>query len=167
MLTYKEKKEAGLYVHMVVEIWMKSCWKQGCWRYIQTVFKAIVSLITCIIHWELQPASLSLLCPYNWAVSGLKQDGWLNAWIDGRMDGWDDRTIWLDEWTDDCMDGRMVWINGWLDGWLTGWIEEWFWCTDGWMMDVKMMGGWHFLSLKAEKFLEWAERFHTAGSIPC
>lgn len=75
-------------------------------------------------------------------------DGWMNKWIDVRVDGWlkkisvqnhINQVIWLDacslfivldEWTDTCMSERMTgWMGKWMDKCMSERMNEWM---DGW-----------------------------------
>lgn len=75
-------------------------------------------------------------------------DGWMNKWIDVRVDGWlkkisvqnhINQVIWLDacslfmvldEWTDICMSERMTgWMGKWMDKCMSERMNEWM---DGW-----------------------------------
>ena len=65
-----------------------------------------------------------------------RTDGWRDAidgWMDGRMDGLVDGCTWMDGRTDGWMGGWMPWMDGWMDAWTDGRTDGWVDAMDGWM----------------------------------
>ena len=79
-------------------------------------------------------------------------DGWiaLGQWVDGGVDTWIDKYIWME--TNMCAFKRLT--NDWLDGLMDGhnnghyhwWIQTWMdWCRMNWQRNADINNTWTFV----------------------